>query len=458
MISKEIIKKIQAIIDPDYVITDENELIVYECDAIAKDKYKPEAVVLPLSTEEVSEVVKLLNGEGIPFTARGAGTGLSGGCLALKGGVIICLSRMRRILEIDTVNRVAVVEPGVVNLDLTQKTTPCGYLFAPDPASQTASTISGNVAANAGGPHTLKNGATIHHVLGLEVVLPDGSIVKFGGKGEDSAGYDLTGLMVGSEGTLGIITKIIVKLIPVPEECKTFYAVFEKMVDATTTCSEIIANGIVPTAMEIIDYVMISALEKVFDFDFPKNLQAVVVMEIDGLKEGLQKEADKILDICKANNAMEALMAKDDDEKTRLWSARKNAFGAIGRISPNYYTNDGVIPRTKLPEILNYIQKVSQKYGLTIANTFHAGDGNIHPAVFFDEKDPDQVEKSEKASTEILRKCVDLGGSVSGEHGIGCHKMKYMSWIFNEDDFTAMRKIKELFDPEGLCNPGKVFE
>ena len=458
MISKEIIKKLQSIIEPDYVLTDENELIVYECDAIAKDKYKPEAVVLPLSTEEVSEVVKLLNGEGIPFTARGAGTGLSGGCLALKGGVIICLSRMKRILEIDSVNRTAVVEAGVVNLVLTQKTTPYGYLFAPDPSSQPVNTISGNVATNAGGPHTLKNGATIHHVLGLEVVLPDGSIVRFGGKGEDSAGYDLTGLMVGSEGTLGIITKVIVKLIRVPEESKTFYAVFEKMVDATTTCSEIIANGIVPTAMEIIDYVLINALEKAFDFDFPKNLQAIIVMEIDGLKEGLQQEADKILDICRANNAMEALMAKDDDEKTRLWSARKNAFGAIGRISPNYYTNDGVIPRTKLPEMLNYIQEVSHKYRLTIANTFHAGDGNIHPAVFFDEKDPDQVERSEKASTEILKKCVELGGSVSGEHGIGCHKLKYMNWIFTEADFAAMRKIKKLFDPKGLCNPGKVFE
>ncbi len=458
MLDTKIIKELELIVGKDSIINDDIELIVYECDGFTFNKFKPDAVVLPYSTEEVSKIVKMLYDKNIPFTARGAGTGLSGGCLPVKGGIVICLSRMNKILEIDFKNRTAIVEPGVVNLFLSEKTSKNGYVFAPDPSSQQASTIGGNVAANAGGPHTLKYGSTINHILGVEVVLPDGSIERFGGKIEDVNGFDLVGLMTGSEGTLGIITKIIVKLTHLPEGYKTFYAVFDNMNDATKSCSEIISSGIIPTAMEIIDNVMIGALEKAFRFEFPENSKAILIIEIDGIKKGMDKIGEKIINICLNNYARDVRMAKNDDERTLLWRARKNAFGAIGRISPNYYTNDGTIPRTKLPDMLKFVNEISKKYDLTIANTFHAGDGNIHPAIMFDGSDEEQIKKTMLATEEIIKKCVEFGGSISGEHGIGFYKKKYIQWMFTEDDLNFMRRMKKIFDPKNLSNPGKIFD
>ena len=458
MLTAEVIKKLKSVVGREYVITDDNELIVYECDGFTKEKYKPEAVVFPADAEEVSEAVKILYNEKIPFTARGAGTGLSGGCLAVDGGVIICLTRMNKIIDIDFRNRTAIVEPGVINLLISEKISKNGYLFAPDPSSQQVSTIGGNVAANAGGPHTLKYGSTINHILGVEVVLPDGTIEQFGGKIEDTNGFDITGLMIGSEGTLGIITKIIIKIIHLPEGYETFLAVFETMDDATSTCSEIISSGIIPTAMEIIDDVMINALEKAFKFEFPKDAKAVVVIEIDGIKKGMERIGENITNICTANSAREVKTAKNDEERDLLWLVRKNAFGAIGRIATNYFTNDATVPRTKLPEMLKFINEIAVKYSLTIANTFHAGDGNLHPAVMYDETDADQVERAFRASEEIMKKCVEYGGSISGEHGIGFYKKGFMHWIFSEEDLKFMKNIKKIFDPNRLCNPGKIFE
>ncbi len=457
MLDRSVYEKLESVVDKEYVIKDKNELIVYECDGFALNKSTPEAVVFPENTEEVSEVVKILNNEDIPFTSRGAGTGLSGGCLAGKGGVIICLSRMNKILEIDLKNKTAIVESGAINLQLTGKITGYGFFFAPDPSSQMSSTIGGNAAANAGGPHTLKYGSSVSHILGLQLVLPDGSIEQFGGKAEDVNGFDLTGLMIGSEGTLGIITKLTVKITHLPEGIKTLLADYDNMFDAAKSCSEIISSGIIPAAMEIIDYVMLEALKKAFDFKFPENTKALLVTEIDGIKEGMDRLGEKIISICKSNNAREVKIAKDAEERTHLWQARKRAFGAIGRISPNYLTNDGVVPRTKIPEMIDYVYKVGKKYSLTIANTFHAGDGNIHPAIMYDGRNPEQVEQMQLAAGEIMKKCVELGGTVSGEHGIGIYKKKYMKWIFSENDFKFMKNIKKIFDPDGLSNPDKIF-
>ncbi len=458
MLDSRVIEKLEFVVGKEYVIKDLNELIVFECDGFTLDKSAPEAAIFPGNTEEVSEIVRILYDENIQFTSRGAGTGLSGGCLASKGGVIICLSRMNRILEIDYKNGTAIVESGVINLQLTNKTSKNDYFFAPDPSSQMANTIGGNAATNAGGPHTLKYGSSINHVFGLEVVLSDGSIKQFGGKVEDINGFDLTGLIIGSEGTLGIITKLIVKILHIPEGVKTFLANFGSMYNATKSCSEIISSGIIPAAMEIIDYVMLSALKKAFDFEFSENAKALLIIEIDGIKQGMDRMGEKIINICNKNNALEVKVAKDDEERTLLWAARKSAFGAVGRISPNYLTNDGVVPRTKIPEMIEYVYEVGEKYSLKIANTFHAGDGNIHPLIMYDERNPDQVDRTFRAAAEIMKKCIEFSGTISGEHGIGTYKKKYMKWIFSENDIKFMRSIKKIFDPRGLSNPGKIFD
>src|SRR5205823_521872 len=354
---------------------------------------------------------------------RGAGTSLAGGCLPVGGGVMIALTRMKRILEVSARDRYAVVEPGVVNLWLTNHLKPHGYHFAPDPSSQGACTIGGNVATNSGGPHTLKYGVTVNHVLGLEFVVPDGQVVQTGGPVEDSPGYDLTGVIVGSEGTFGIATKIWVRITRNPQAYRTLLGVFETVEDATNAISDIIGAGIIPGALELLDALILKAVEEAFHFGFPLDAGAVLIMEVDGLEAGLDTDAERIANIALRNKAREVRRANSDAERMLLWKCRKQAFGAVGRLAPSYCTQDGVVPRTKLPHILREIRSIGEKYQIRIANVFHAGDGNIHPILLFDERDADQVKRVLKASNEILEECLRCGGSVTGEHGIGVEKI-----------------------------------
>lgn len=438
-----------------------DELIVYECDGYVIEKNVPDVVVFPTSTEQVVAVVKLCNKYDVPFVPRGAGTSLAGGTLAVGGGVMICLTRMKKILEINTRDRYAVVEPGVVNVWLTRALAGAGFHYAPDPSSQTACTVGGNVATNSGGPHTLKYGVTVNHVRGVELVLPDSRVVQIGGKTEDVSGLDLTGLVVGNEGTFGVVTKVIVNLTRDPEAGRTFLGVFEGVEQATETVSGLIAAGIVPAALEMLDNLMIRAVEEAFGFGFPTEAGAVLIIEVDGLEAGLEREAEAVAEVVRANggsvkNAI-AWTTRKEPEYVAIWKARKAAFGAIGRLSPTFCTQDGVVPRTKLPHILRRITEIGSKYDIRIANVFHAGDGNIHPILLFDEQDPTQVRRVLDASHEILEECIACGGSVTGEHGIGVEKMEFMPKLFSAADLQAMVAIREVFNPQGRCSPGKML-
>jgi glycolate oxidase len=367
------------------------------------------------------------------------------------------LTRMKRILEVNLRDRYAVVEPGLVNVHLTQHLKGTGYHYAPDPSSQGACTIGGNVATNSGGPHTLKYGVTVNHVLGVEVVLPDGSVVELGGPAEEYPGYDLTGLFVGSEGTFGICTKVIVRLTRDPAAYRTMLGVFETVQDATQAISHIIGAGIVPAALEMMDQGIVGALEEAFHFGFPLDAGAVVLIEVDGLEVAVDAEAQQIVRICQDNGAREVRMADTPSERQLLWKCRKQAFGAVGRLSPSYCTQDGVVPRTRLPEILASISESGQRHGIRIVNVFHAGDGNIHPILLFDERDPDQVARVLKASDEILARCIELGGSVTGEHGIGVEKISFMDKLFTKEDLEVMAAVRMAFNPTGTCSPGKML-
>jgi glycolate oxidase len=457
MIQMTIIEELEAIVGPTHVITAPDEKLVYECDGLTMFKAMPEVVVFPNTTIQVSQIVQLAHREGIPFVARGGGTGLSGGALAVKGGIMIALARMNQILEIDPENRRAVVQPGVVNLWITQAVAAQGLYYAPDPSSQQACTIGGNVAENSGGPHTLKYGVTTNHVLGLEIVLPDGRIIETGGPAEDYPGYDLTGVMVGSEGTLGIVTRVIVRLMRRTEAVKTLMAVFEQIDDASHAVSDIIGQGIVPAAIEMMDQLALEAVEAYIHAGYPTDAGGVLLIELDGLRDGMEETGARIQEICHKHHAREVRVAKDERERELLWLGRKRAFGAMGRISPSYYVQDGVIPRTRLPEVLRRIRAISETYGIRIANVFHAGDGNLHPLLLYDERDAGQRERVLKASGEILRVCAEVGGSLSGEHGIGIEKMNDMPLVFSETDLALMLKVRSVFNPENLCNPGKIF-
>jgi glycolate oxidase len=457
MLKPDIIEALQRLVGTANVLTEPEEKLVYECDGLTMFKATPEVVIFPTSTPLVAEVVCLANHAQIPFVARGGGTGLSGGALAVEGGMMIALTKLNRILEIDLDNQRAIVEPGVVNLWITQAVSPQGYYYAPDPSSQQACTIGGNVAENSGGPHTLKYGVTTNHVLGLEVVLPDGQIIDTGGPAEDYPGYDLTGTLVGSEGTLGIVTKIIVRLMRKTEAVKTLMAVFESMDDASHTVSDVIGQGIVPAAIEMMDQLALQAVEAYIHAGYPTDAGGVLLIELDGLRDGMEEIAAQIANIARQHHAREVRVARDDRERELLWLGRKRAFGAMGRISPSYYVQDGVIPRTRLPEVLRHIRDISARYGIRIANVFHAGDGNLHPLLLFDERDPDQRERVLQASEEILRVCAAVGGSLSGEHGIGIEKREDMPLVFTELDLAAMQKVRAVFNPQNLCNPGKVF-
>jgi glycolate oxidase len=452
-----LIDRLRTIVGRDALLSAPSDLLVYECDGFTIEKNRPDVVVFPSSTEQVVQVVQACNEAKVPFLARGAGTSLSGGCLPVGGGVMIALTRMKRILEVNTRDRYAVVEPGVVNLWLTNHLNPLGFHFAPDPSSQGACTIGGNVATNSGGPHTLKYGVTVNHVLGVELVLPDGRVVHAGGPTEDNPGYDLTGVIVGCEGTFGIVTKIWVRITRNPKAYRTLLGVFESVDDATNTISDIIGAGIVPAALEMLDSLILKAVEAAFHFGFPLDAGAVLIMEVDGLEAGLDADAGRITAIAKKNNAREVKLAGSDAERLLLWKCRKQAFGAVGRLAPSYCTQDGVVPRTKLPHILREIQRISKKYDIRVCNVFHAGDGNIHPILLFDERDADQVQRVLKASHEILEECVRVGGSVTGEHGIGVEKIDFMPILFSPEDLSMMLRLRSVFNPDNRCSPAKML-
>ena len=452
-----LIDRLRTIVGAAGMLATPSDLIVYECDGYTIEKNRPDVVVFPTTTEQIVAIVRTCNEFGVPFLPRGAGTSLAGGCLPIGGGVMIALTRMKRILEVNTRDRYAVVEPGVVNLWLTNHLKKEGFHFAPDPSSQGACTIGGNIATNSGGPHTLKYGVTVNHVLGVELVLPDGRVVQTGGPVEDYPGYDLTGVIVGSEGTFGIASKAWVRITRNPEAYRTLLGVFETVDDATNTISDIIGAGIIPGALEMLDRLILQAVEEAFHFGFPLDAGAVLIMEVDGLEAGLDQDAERITEIAKKNHAREVRKAATDAERLLLWKSRKQAFGAVGRLAPSYCTQDGVVPRTKLPHILRVIQGIGERYQLRIANVFHAGDGTIHPILLFDERDPEQVQRVLAASHEILEECVRAGGSVTGEHGIGVEKIDFMSKLFTPDDLAMMLRLRQAFNPEGRCSPQKML-
>ncbi len=459
MLSENVIGEIRGVVGPDGVLASEEDLLTYECAGITIFKGTPDAIVLPRTTEQVMEIVNLCVREKAIFVPRGAGTGLSGGAEPVQGGIIVSLSRMGRILEVDYENQRAVVEPGVVNLWLTERIASRGFYYAPDPASQQACTLGGNVGHNAGGPHCLKYGVTSNHVLGLEIVLPSGGVIQTGGKSLDAPGYDLTGLMVGSEGTLGIVTQLVLRIMRKPEAVTTFLSIFDSVSDTSNTVSGIIAAGIIPAAIEFMDHLSVAAVEAspIHAAGYPTDAEAVLLIEIDGLREEVAEFTESAIQICKKNGAREVRIAKSEEERKKLWQGRKGAFGAMGALSPNAVLQDSVVPRKKLPEILAKVFETAKKYDLRIANVFHAGDGNLHPIILFDARIAGELEKAVEASVEIVKACVEAGGTLTGEHGIGIEKKELMPLVFSEVDLQAMRKVKEIFNPSGLCNPGKIF-
>ncbi len=451
------IERLQAALGVENVLAHRSDLVVYECDGFIIEKNQPDLVVFPLSTEDVSRIVKICNEEDVPFVPRGAGTSLAGGCLPVGGGVMIVLTRMKAICEINLRDRYAVVEAGVVNIWLTYALKGTGYHYAPDPSSQGACTIGGNVGTNSGGPHTLKYGVTVNHVLGVEGVLANGDIIRTGGPTEDALGLDLTGALVGSEGTLAIVTNVWVRLTRNPQGVRTMLGVFESVEDATNTISQIIGAGIIPAALELMDQGIVGALEAAFHFGFPLDAGAILLIEVDGLEAALDQQRDQIIEHCKRNNAREVRISRTAEERLKLWKCRKQAFGAIGRLGSSFCTQDGVVPRTKLPKILKKIQEASLKHGIRIVNIFHAGDGNIHPILLFDERDPEQTRLVLDASFDILDACLDLGGSVTGEHGIGVEKIHFMSRMFTEGDLAVMERFRSAFNPKGNLSPSKML-
>ncbi|MEO6030119.1 MAG: FAD-linked oxidase C-terminal domain-containing protein [Candidatus Binatia bacterium] len=450
-------KELAAIVGPDAIVDARASLTVYECDGYTIERAVPELVVLPRTTDEVARVVRAAWRAGVPFVPRGAGTGLSGGCLASPAPLVICTSRMRTIRSIDLENRRLIAEAGVVNAEVSRAVRAAGLQYAPDPSSQNACTIGGNVAENSGGPHTLKYGVTTNHLLGVELVLPDGDVVTLGGAVDDGLGYDLTGVVCGAEGTMGIVTAATLRLVPLPEAVTTMLAIFATVAAATTTVSAIIGAGIVPAALEMMDRTIVSAVEAAFHFGFPTDAGAVLIIEIDGDAAGLDASATRIEGLCREHGAASVRRAADEAERLALWKSRKRAFGAVGRLAPSYCTQDGVVPRTRLPEILARIEAAGTRHGLRIGNVFHAGDGNIHPIILYDERDPAQSARALSAGREILLACLELGGSVTGEHGIGVEKMHELGVAFGPDDLARMQQVRAVFDPEQRANPGKIF-
>lgn len=456
MLEAKRVRELEDIVGSEHVLASADELLLYEYDG-SVERGRPDVVVFPSDKHQVVEIVRWANRRDTPIVGRGAGTGLSGGALAREGGIQVVFSRMHRILEIDLVNQRAVVQPGLVNLDLSRAVERAGLHFAPDPSSQKASTIGGNVSENSGGPHTLRYGVTANHVLGLELVLPDGELVRIGGKAVDATGYDLVGLLVGSEGTIGLVVEITVRLTPLPEAVKTLLAVFESPDDATETVAALTARGITPAACEMMDGWTIRVVEAWVRAGLPTDAGALLLMEVDGMREAAEQQAAEVIEICKTHRAREVREARDERERETLWKARKNAFGAAGRVAPDLYVQDGVIPRTRLPETLRRIAAIGRKHGFEIGNIFHAGDGNLHPMLCFDRREPGALERAMAASDEIIALCVELGGSITGEHGVGMEKDRLMPLLFNEADLGLMRRVRDAFNPRGLLNPAKIF-
>jgi glycolate oxidase len=449
-----------AIVGVDHVVSDGAGLGVYQMDASDETIagiHQPLIAVLPKTTEEVQAIARLANQHGLPIVPRGAGTGLSGGAIVLGGGILVVLARMTAIEEINLVDRYAVVQPGVVNLDLSERLAPSGYFYAPDPASQRVCSIGGNIANNSGGPRCLKYGVTCNHVLGLEVVLPSGEVIWTGGPSAETPGFDLTGVLVGSEGTLGIVTKAMVRILPKPTTTGVLLAAFSSIDAASRAVSAVISAGIIPTALEMMDSATIEAIEVVAKAGYPRDAAAVLLVELDGLVEEVLAHREQVADILAEFGATEVRVAASKEEEARLWLGRKSAFGAMGRLAPNYHLTDTVVPRSKLPLAMARVAEVSQEYDLRIANVFHAGDGNLHPLILFDKRIPGVMERVLGASEALMAYCIELGGAISGEHGVGLEKQEALPLMFSNLDLEAMAKLKRVFDPDNRCNPGKVF-
>ncbi len=452
----EVIRELSNVLEARYILHTSYDLMLYEYDA-SIDRSTPDIVVFPASTEDVAAIVKIASRHNVPVVPRGAGTGLSGGAVPIYGGIVVVFTRMNRILEIDYENQRAVVQPGLVNLHLSNALNPAGFYYVPDPSSQRSCTIGGNVGENAGGPHTLIYGVTTNHVLGLEIVTTDGDILQIGDWTSDAPGYDLVGLLIGSEGTLCIVTKIIVKMVHLPEAVRTMLAVFDTIDDASNTVSEIISSGVIPAAIEMMDQLILQAIEADSQAGYPMDAAAVLLIEVEGLAEDVKTQTTTILQICEKHHARSIRVADLAEERQRFWAGRKNAFGAVGRISPEFYVQDGVVPRTRLPYVLDRVNEICTSYGLRVGNVFHAGDGNLHPLILFDSQIPGELERVRQAGHEILQVCAEAGGSITGEHGVGIEKQEEMALIFSPIDLRIMQQVREAWNPRQLFNPGKLF-
>ena len=454
---RRVAKALAAIAGAEAVVSDEVALAAYECDALTNFKAAPDLVVLPGSTAEAAAAVRVAAAEGLPIVPRGEGTGLSGGALAVDGGIVLGFSRMRRIVEVDYASLRATVEAGLVNIHLTQHLAPLGYLFAPDPSSQYASSIGGNVAENSGGPHCLKYGVTTNHILGLTVVLADGAVMRLGGATADPLGYDLVGLVVGSEGTFALVTEVTVRIMRAPEAVRTLLGVFESMDDASAAVSGVIGRGIIPAALEMMDRPALEAVEAAFHAGYPYDCGAVLLIELDGLAAGLDDLERRVVEVLEEHRVREVKVARTEHDRTLLWKGRKMAFGAMGRLGYDFYLQDAVVPRTRLPRVLARIRAIADESGLRVANMFHAGDGNLHPVIIFDRQKPGDLERAAEAAGRMMQVCIEAGGCVSGEHGIGCEKADFMGLMFTEADLEAMKRVRAAFNPDGRLNPGKIF-
>ena len=451
-------KTLRDIVGEEGCLTRHEELFVYECDGLTLEGQIPSLVVFPAYTREVVEIVRACVEANRPFVPRGAGTGLSGGAHPVEGAVVIECSRMNRVLNVNAEDRIAVVQPGVVNADLSRAVSEHGLFYAPDPSSQLACTIGGNVAENSGGPHTLKYGTTTNHVLAVELVLPDGDCVRLGSPSGGAPGYDLLGVVVGSEGTLGIVTEVTVRLVEIPEDVETLLAIFPDTVSACRAVGRIIRSGLIPAALEIVDQRTIAAVEdSVYAAGMPRDAGAILIAELDGDSCSLPAQVQRVRESASAEGATEVAVAADDAERARFWRARKGAFGAMGRLAPDLYVHDAVVPRARLPEILEKVCEIGDRYQLRLSNVFHAGDGNLHPNISFDRRDPDELRRVLAAGKEILEACVATGGVITGEHGVGSEKREFIHLVFGETDLDAMRRVRDSFNPDGLCNPEKIF-
>lgn len=453
----ELIAELERILGPRGVVTNPDALLTYDADGCVMDTHEPHVVTLPTSAEQVAAIVRLAARAGMPIVPRGAGTGLAGGATPMQGGIVISTARMDKILQVDTANGRVLCQPGVINWELSQYLKPFGYQFAPDPSSQKACTIGGNIANNSGGPHCLKYGITASHVLAVQVVLPDGSIVWTGDGSVHTPGYDLTGVITGSEGTIGFVTAAWLRLTRLPEAVRVVLALFPDIAGASNTVSQVIASGLLPAALEIMDRLAIKAVNDMYKLGLPEAAGAALLIEVDGVEDGLDELLHDITAICWRNGAIDVRPARTLAEQNQVWAARKNAFGAMGRLAPTYYLVDTVVPRTKLPQTMDEVGRISHEFRLPIANVFHAGDGNLHPIILFDRRDRSQNQRALEAATSVMKVSIDFGGVISGEHGIGVEKQDYMTLLFTTEDLAAMAGLHQSFDPHDLFNPGKVF-